>query len=388
MPAIQRHSTAIKFVAAAAMLTMLGACASSDSLFAGDKIDYRSKASKAPTLDVPPDLTQLARDGRYTPQASGAVSASSYQTGGAATTTASASRATATVAPTTVGDFRMMRSGNQRWLVTSIPAEALWPQLRAFWQERGLNLAVDSPEAGVMETSWAENRAKLDDDILRRALGRVLDSIFSTGTRDKFRVRIERNTSSNGTEIYLTHFGMEEVLTGAQRDTTTWASRPNDPQLEGEMLQRLMVRLGTREEDAKTVVAGAAVGGAASTSARARLVEVPGSGTTLQLDDNFDRAWRRVGIALDRNGFTVEDRDRSAGTYFVRYADPRTTAKEDPGFFARLFSGASDNTPQRYRVEVKGEGERSVVRVLNAQGAADTTGVSTRILTLLDAELR
>ena len=45
-------------------------------------------------------------------------------------------------------------------------------------------------------------------------------------------------------------------------------------------------------------------------------------------------------MALDGGGFAVDDRDRSAGDYFVRYVDTDTGEKiEQPGFFSRMFSG-------------------------------------------------
>ncbi len=371
-------------------LLALAGCSSVDSVFSSDRLDYRSQASKTATLDVPPDLTQLAREGRYTPQTSGTVSASTFGTGAAATsttatTTAAASATSTGVAPTAVGDFKFVRAGNQRWLTTNLPADKLWPRLRTFWEELGFTVAVDSADTGTLETGWAENRAKIPEDILRRTLGRVLDSFYSTGERDKFRMRVER--AGNTTEIYLSHFGMTEELVGPLKDRTVWTARPNDPLLEAELLQRMMVKLGAKPEDAKAVVAAPG-----TTTAAARARTLAGQATaTVQVDDNFDRAWRRVGLALDRNGFTVEDRDRSSGTYFVRYADPRTASQEEPGFFAKLFGGAQGGaTPGlgRYRVQVKGEGERSSVSILNSQGAAEPGDVGQRIAGLLVEELR
>lgn len=371
-----------------ALLVLMGGCSTVDNFFQGDKVDYRSKASKTNTLEVPPDLTQLARDGRYAPQASGSISASTFQTGGAATGAAAVS---SSVAPTTVGDVKVMRQGNQRWLVTPMPADKVWTIVRSFWEEQGFELAVSNADAGVVETNWAENRAKIGTDWFRRTVGVVLESLYATGERDKYRTRIERSNASNGTEIYLTHFGMQEVFTSPQNDRTAWTARPNDPQLEAEFLQRLMVRLGGTADDAKAkLAASTAAPGAtpgAATAVRARLLT--GQTTaSLQVDENFDRAWRRVGQSLDRNGFTVEDRDRSAGVYFVRYADPRLAGKEEPGFFSRLFGSTPDGTPVRYRVSVKADGERSTVAVLSSQGGPENGEVGQRIVNLLLEDLR
>jgi len=371
----------------------LAGCSSVENLLAGDKIDYRSGAAKTAPLEVPPDLTQLARDGRYQPQ-SGVVSATTFQNQTAAGTPATAGTAQ-TVAPQQVGDLRLERQGSTRWLVSSQTPEQLWPQLRAFWQERGFNLAVDSPEAGVMETDWAENRANIANDLIRRTLGRVLDGLYDTGLRDRFRTRIER--TPQGTEIFVSHRGMEEVLTGQAKDQTIWRHRANDPGLEAEMLARLMVKLGAKEQDARAAVTAAAPGAAAPAApgaapagpARARvLTDQPAA--ALQIDEPFDRAWRRVGLALDRTGFTVEDRDRANGVYYVRYADPKLAGKEEPGFFSRLFGGEKGGgAPQRYRIEVKrGNTATTTVSVLNAQGGPENSDIAKQIVSLLVEDLK
>jgi outer membrane protein assembly factor BamC len=358
----------------------LGACSSIDNLLSGDKLDYKSQAGKTTPLEVPPDLTQLTRESRYGPQATGTVSASSFGTGA---NTAAAAAAPSTIAPTSIGQMRIVREGNQRWLSVPMPAEQLWPQLRSFWQERGFPLVIDNADAGVMETDWAENRSKIPQDIIRRSIGRVLDSLYDTGERDRFRVRVERTT--NGSDVFLSHRGMVESYTSDRREQTVWTQRPSDPELEAEMLSRLMVKLGVKEEVARSTVANPV-----TATPRARIVTGQ-SAATLQVDEGFDRAWRRVGLTLDRSGFTVEDRDRAGGLYFVRYIDPKDAATAEPGFFAKIFSfGKSDpaQAPGRYRIAVKAEGERTMVSVQNAQGAPENGAVGQRIVGLLVDDLK
>jgi outer membrane protein assembly factor BamC len=355
----------------------LGGCSSTDGFLSGDKIDYQSQASKVAPLDVPPDLTQLARDSRYQPQ-SGVVSASGIQSSARAP---AAATATGTVAPASIGDMRVERQGDQRWLVTSQSPEQLWPQLRTFWTERGFTLAVDDPATGVMETDWAENRAKIPMDALRRALGFLVESLYSTNERDKFRTRVER--TATGSEVFISHRGMEEILTGMQRDVADWRFRPTDPQLEAEMLARLMARLGVKEETARAQVASAPV-----PTARARSLTGQ-AGAAMEFDESFDRAWRRVGLALDRSGFTVEDRDRASGLYFVRYVDPKLAGKEEPNFFAKLFSSDTPNASvQRYRVALKAIGEKTQISIQNSQGAPEASETGQRIVALLVDQLK
>ncbi len=380
---IQRFpSTRLLLLAIAAGLA---GCSTINKSLEGDKVDYQTSGSKTVSLEVPPDLSQLQRDSRYQP-ADGTISASTLQAPAAA---ASAS-AVATVAPAATGNVRIERAGTQRWLSTQQTPEQLWPQLEAFWQERGFELELKQRDTGLMETNWAENRANLPQDLIRSTIGRVFDSLYETGERDRFRTRLER-APDGGTEIYISHRGMAEVYTSERRDNTAWQPRPADPELEALMLSRLMQKLGGEEERVRLAALAASAPPAATNTSRARLIEgAPGTG--LQVDDGFDRAWRRVGLALDRSGFTVEDRDRAQGLYFVRYVDPAKKDKPEPGFFGKLFGGGADTAPNalaRYRIAVKGQQpESTLVTVQNNQGTPETGDAAQRILQLLVTDLR
>ena len=360
-----------------AVLGIQAGCSSLDSGLSGDSVVYRSATTKSKPLEVPPDLTQLARDSRYQPQG-GVISASSA---GTAATPSGAGQATSapTVALAANGGMRVERQGQQRWLVVPMTPEQLWPQVRTFWEQRGFKLVVDDAKSGLLETNWAENRAKLPSDIIRSTIGKVFGNAWDTGERDQFRTRVER--TATGSEVYIAHRGLEEVHTTERKEHTTWRARSSDSQLEAEMLTRLMVSLGIKEEPARTLVATAP-----DVPVRARAVA---GGAAIEVDDPFDRAWRRVGMALDRRGFTVEDRDRTLGVYYVRYVDPKNAGKEEPGFWARLLGDSSN--PQaaiRYRIAVKGNGDKTLVAVLTSAGAADVGENGQRIASLLVNELR
>lgn len=375
-----RSLSLIRTAALATVALVVGGCSSVENLMAGDKIDYRSAKPRSSGLEVPPDLTQLSRDPRALGGSS--VSASSFQSAPAVPQAPAAIAEQA--AQSAAAGLRLERAGNDRWLSTRMTPEQLWPQLQAFWRASGFNLIVDQPTAGVMETDWAENRAKLPNDIIRQTLGKLIDAVYSTGERDKFRIRVER--TANGSEVYISHRGMEETYVGAQRESTVWKSRPTDPELEAIFLQRLMVHLGAKPEAAREAVVKTSV----PAQERARILTGQPA-ATLQLDDNFDRAWRRVGIALDRSGFTVEDRDRAQGLYYVRYVDPASAGKEEPGILSRWFSrnrAAANPAPVRYRVSVRGSGERTQVQVLDGQGAPENGPAGQRIVRILLEDLK
>lgn len=371
---VRAASTLLTAVALAA----LSGCSTVDGLTGDAKIDYRTQAKKTNPLEVPPDLSQLGREGRLrTPTPGAEVRASTM-----AATAATPAAGTATVAPGAVQGMRIVRQGNQRWLlVPATDADTLWPKLSAFWTGIGFTLEVENRTTGVMETSWAENRAKLPQDMFRATLGRLLEGLYSTGERDRFRTRIER--VDGGIEVYVSHRGMEEVYTTSAQERTMWQPRPPDVQLEAEMLARLMVHLGSPEAAAREAIAKPK-----ETPPAAKAVDLGGR-TALSVVDGFDVAWRRVGLALDRLGFSVEDRDRAAGLYFVRYVDPAFAGKEEPGFFGRLI-GSKDKGPRvdRFRVKVAAQGSGSVVTLQATDGAPETGEAAQRILQQLATELR
>lgn len=378
--------TAIRFALCAVALAALTGCQTASDLLEGRKVDYKS-AGTVPPLEIPPDLTAPARDTRFTvPEGTrGSATFSAYEAAGGAR----APRPGASAVLPEVQKMRIERAGTQRWLVIAEPPERIWPLVKDFWQENGFLISLEVAEAGVMETDWAENRAKIPQDWLRSALGRLLEQVYSTPERDKFRTRFER-TEDGGTEIYISHRGMIEIFADSASQRTVWQPRRPDPDLEAEFLRRLMVRLGTREEQAKSQLATVP-----QAPARAALSKGIGGFETLEVFEPFDRTWRRVGLALDRIGFTVEDRDRQKGQYFVRYADPEAEmARKDaqkPGLLSRLAFWRSEDTrvkAEQYRVHIRQFAGKCVVQVLSKDGSADGSPSSRRIIALLHEQLK
>jgi outer membrane protein assembly factor BamC len=352
----------------------LSAC----SVIEESKIDYKS-AKKASTLDIPPDLTQLTKDTRYTSAPDRAVSAVALQAGQAQVP------AIERAAPLQVGDVQIMRDGDKRWLVVNRPADQLWEPTREFWVDHGFNLSQEKADLGIIETDWAENRAKLPQDIIRSTLGKVFDSLYSTSERDRFRTRLERRTDGK-TEIYVTHRGMEEVYSNSNKDSTVWQPRASDPELETEFLRRLMIKLGTSEAQSKALVA-ADKATTVALAPSAKVATVNGQ-PAVQLEEPFDRAWRRVGVALDRTGFTVEDRDRSKGVYYVRYVAPNADMETKKGWFSGWFSSKPENKPGQYQIAVRTAGNQTQVTVQDGKGQAAEAQAAQRIVRVIADDLK
>ena len=362
-------------LAAAMLVTIaLSGCESMSTSF-GKKIDYKSAAS-APALEIPPGLTTPQFDERYniaTASAMAARDASRPVTG-------------SEIAPKANGDARIVRAGTERWIVAKATPEQAMNVVRQFWTDNGFAIAQEQPQTGVIETDWAENRAEIPQDFIRRQLGKFIDVFYTTYKRDKFRTRIERGTDPDTVEIYVSHRGMEQMPTAMSQGSPVafaWAVLPPNPDLEAEFLTRLLVRFGVSEPQATQAIQ------AASISPEHARLETAADGTSrLVVDDSFDRAWRRVGLTLDRIGFTVVDRDRSKGLYFVRYADP-DVEKKDTGFLSK-FAFWKDRTekPEQYRIVVTEAGDTSAVVVQSPEGAPDKSVTGGRILALLRDQLK
>lgn len=356
----------------------LNAC---KSVTSNDTVDYKSSgAVRGPNLSYPPDLITAQADRRYIVQ-DGTATMSEYN---AALKKSTQMRSNVMSG---IPGMRIARDGDRRWLVVEKPAPELYPQVKDFWQENGFLLLIDSPSTGIMETDWAENRGKIPQDFIRSTLSGVLDSIYDTGERDKYKTRLEVSKPGE-TEIYITQKGALEKCVTDNSGTCTytiWTSRPNDPELEAVFLARLMERLGMTQEQAKAAVA-APLG---PKTPKAKFVQEGTNKGYIELSSSFDRSWRDVGLALDRSNFTVEDRNRTEGVYFVRYVNAKDVG-DTKGFFSNLFSSKDDSglKAKKYQVIVKSTGENSAnVYVQDADGKPENTPAGYQLLTLLTEQL-
>ncbi len=357
------------------LVTLLAACG---SIMDNDKVNYKSQTEeKVLPLEVPPDLSKMTRSKRYD-MPGGTVSANSIN--GAAMPVDNGTP----TSPMSLGDIKVKREGQQMWLEVARTPEVLWPQIKDFWKESGFIFIKEEQSVGLLETDWAENRAKLPQDFIRRNLGKLLDSVYSTGERDKFRIRLER-TPENKTEIYISHRGLIEVGGTRTSSQIVWQPRPTDPELEKEFMRRLMVKLGPATPGNASATETAMELPAVNSASELLMIE---GKPTVTFKQGFDIAWRRVGQALDRNGFTVEDRDRNQGLYFVRYVEINTDAEQ--GFFSRWFSKSKPpSTPQQYRLKISATGtQTSSIAILNTSGQPDGSETATRIAKLLVNELK
>lgn len=369
-----------KQIGCALIILVLSSCSSlqpGDETASERRIDYKKAAAVAP-LEVPPELTEPEAEHQLViPEEP--TTFSDYD---AQTTQHRSERIPSDlqVLPLTE-HIQLKRAGGIRWLVLPGEPETFWPQIRNFWQAQGFTLALEHPQIGIMETQWAENRADMPQDSLQRLLGRLGNVLYATPTRDKFRVRLEPGRSAGTTELYLTHRGAQEVTQG---DFVTWKPRPSEAELEAEMLNRLLVYLGTKEEQAQTIAQHYEQAPTKTTDKATLIQNADTLALTLQAD--FPQAWHLIGITLDRAGFTVEDRNREQGLYFIRYVDPEHNQKA--GFFDKLFGRQPPADQHDYQLHLSEQGPMTRIVVQDAHGALATGSTAEKILKVLQEHVQ
>lgn len=411
------------------LITIL-ALAGCDSIpFIDTTSDYKG-AGRGKPLEVPPDLTSASSSDTY--NVPGSATYSQYSEG-----QAQQEDEPEKILPSS-DSVKMERAGSQRWLVVQAPPEKIWPVVREFWNELGFAVRTENPQTGVMETEWVDPSSLTKDqegNYLDKFQG-WLDKLNTLSSRQKFRTRLDRGTEEETTEIYMSHRSVSdvpddgkvrvrtiagEIETGYRKEDLdkkkgSKEARAIAEDIDAELLRRLMVRLGVEEQKSHAIMASA------STEKRASLEQDKKGSSKLTVNDPFDRAWRRVGLALDRIGFVVEDRDRSRGIYYVRYSDvsiddpqsetkkkglldslkfwgddeeekPKAPAKkEEKGLTDKFkFWGDDKDKAERekqYRIQIGRGEETSDVTVTDQNGQVDTSPTANRILAMLFDQLK
>lgn len=358
-------------------LSLLGAsaCSTVDSFMdTSNRINYQNnKAVKV--LDFPPDLTAPEYDMAFTIPVDGVVRASNINN---LTNSYTVDGRQISVLPKST-KIKSGRIGNIHWIDVNTPAEKLWPKLREFWRSVGIAVKRDEPRIGIMETEWAENRAGLPMDWFRKALNSALQGAFDAGTRDRYRIRVEKPTDQT-TRVFLTHKGAEKIVNGS---AAGWELRPANHELEAELLNRLKAFL---QGDGNAAKSSLVTSSATPSSSLASLVTQEGH-KVLQVHDNYKRAWVLTGVMLDRIGLVVEKRNQAAGIYVVTYrGDDQDTVKR--GFFSRIFGGRKTILikGQEYQVHVQDAGKLSNVRITDEEGKPLADKQATQVLSRLKKE--
>jgi len=370
---------------------LLSGCSTTnvDDMFPDQTLQYKKSREASENLEIPPDLiTGSFDDALDVPSLAGGGATYSDYAGGRERRAAQTS--SGAVLPE-VANVELERSGNERWLEVQGSPQAVWARIVSFWREQGILLVEQDARVGVMKTDWLENRAEIRQDFITKMMRKVAEGLHSTSTRDQYRVRIDASARPGWTEVHLTHTGMEEHLVpegigGTER--TVWEPSGSDPEKAAAMTRRLMLYLGASPSQAGAALADSGGGAHAPLAPPARLVSEGGS-QVLVIADEYRRGWRMTGSALDRAGFTVDDRDMSNGVYYVRYQDTDAAASADRSFMSRLAFWRDDGIDKvrQYQIRVEGGEHETRVTVLDANGNVDTSPSALKILTLLKDQM-
>jgi len=370
---------------------LLSGCSTSsvDDMFPDQTLEYKASREASENLEIPPDLLSGSFDDALdVPAVAGGGATYSDYAGGRERR--AAQRSSGAVLPE-VANVELERSGSERWLEVQGSPQVVWPRLISFWREQGILLVEQDPRVGVMKTDWLENRAEIRQDFITKMMRKVAEGLHSTSTRDQYKVRIDAAARSGWTEVYLTHKGMEEHLVqegigGTER--TVWEPSGSDPEKAAAMTRRLMLYLGASQSQANAALADSGSESHAPLAPPARLEEAGGA-PVLVISDEYRRGWRMIGSALDRAGFTVDDRDRSRGMFYVRYQDTDAASSGDRSFMSRLAFWRDDGIDKvrQYRVRVEGGERETRVTVLDANGNLDSSPSAKKILTLLKEQM-
>ena len=354
------------------LLITLAACSSTPPEWKG-VYSSEKKDKQLTTLEVPPDLSEPS----YSDSLSLANIASSGSTYSEYSNTEYKGNK---VAPANPDGIEVVRDGANQWLKINTTAEKLWPQLKVFFTKVGFEIKREDKELGVLDTNWLENRI----DLPSSWFGGLFESLYSAGLRDKYRARLEKTEDPNMTLVFITHQGLEEAGSDGGNEEAVqivWQPRESDPELEAEMYQRFLIfrdvsRAGTKKLFAANLV-----------NKHAKIIEKDES-QMLQVNEEFARTWRRVGIALDRIGLLIDDRNRSEGVFYLRITeDFRKKSQEDDNWLASLFSNKKAKLKDRYLLSVSDEKDKTIISISETTGAKADVDFVKELLTNLKSYL-
>ncbi len=147
----------------AGLAISLAGCSSldTDGLIPDKQVEYKREQQAEKNLELPPDLTSSrVNDRMAVPDNFAGVGTnySEYVVDRNLRGQGGAMRTGGSVLPANP-DMRIERDGDVRWLTIKADPDALWDRVLDFWQDQGVIAKEQDPEAGIMLTSWLENRA-------------------------------------------------------------------------------------------------------------------------------------------------------------------------------------------------------------------------------------
>ena len=371
MSAILRSS---KLISVLLILVLISGC----SWFGGTKKSNQTHRDSR-SLEVPPELTQpKTSDSMEIPVVTPDQAGAGF---GPRPEDQQASVVNSKLLPAPAG-ARVVEVGDLRWAELDGRPEAVWQESQGFLRSLGFEISYEDARLGIMETNWLSNRAYRNIGFWKTYFG----GLTVAGLRDRYRFRLERTEDPNITRLYVTHQGLiEDVIEddSGENINRVWRWRPADPELEAEVLQRFLVFRGLDEKQAEEITKPK------PRVERAVLQDVSG-GQLVVVNDNFARTWRHVGVAIDRLGLVVNDRNRSEGLYYLTLSnDFIEQHKQDSGLLKSWFGGEGEKTTsKKYVLKLEDRGETTTVSLHDENGQLDNSAMAKVLNEQLYQQLR
>ena len=147
----------------------------------------------------------------------------------------------------------------------------------------------------------------------------------------RFRFRIDQGVQRGTSELHVLQMNQAG-------DVNSWPQQSDNLSQEADMLRAISQYIANSADSTPvSMVADQAISAAGKIS----MQEGPGGDIYIRLSLPYDRAWASLGRAVEESSFEINDRDRSAGKYYVRFLGPQT--EEDEGWFDWLLDSDSDH---------------------------------------------
>jgi len=349
------------------ILTLVYGCSTTEDFFDDITAPDYVNSSKSKKLEVPPDLSELETNSSFdVPGDVKSYKDYKQREQDLADNYLNPNRKKIVENPE---GMKIIKSGNLRWLVVEKEPEKIWPHVKDFWEDLGFRVNIANKRTGIIETEWMDtDDIKLDkNDGVISTFDKWLDSLSGFADKRKFRTRVEIGEQGT-TEIYISQRSAEaaadqhsRILRERNADYNVGTinkieeyksdDQPNtkkvevseqreidDYEIDSELLTRLMIKLGSTDFDAKQKVLNPEV------IVKAELINNQDD-LYIRMFDQYDRAWRRLGLALDIIGFVTEDKNRSEGIYYVRFSQidlPSEKKEEEDGLLDSLIFWGND----------------------------------------------
>lgn len=261
-------------------------------------------------------------------------------------------------------EVRIQRLGKRHWLAVPESPTTVWPKMKQFLADNGVEASYENAGVGRLDTEWLTVGNERYRDVIRQLLRDTKEAAGLTGGQDRFRVRVEQGLRENTSEVHVRHENESFAETGAD-DLVDLNQTPSHlPEAELDMLNELGAYIAARVAEQTVSMVAQDIGSPVKSFIDRDTRGEP----ILRLLLDYERSWATVGQALARADIPVAESDQATGVYRISVPADLNIEEEEPGFFGRMFSfGGEDLVELQLAISDAGDGT-FLVKVLDAEG--------------------